>query len=469
MQHHDDDQAIIEAGYKPQLKRSLGPFASFAIPFSEISITTGIFANYGFVLAKAGPFGFWTWLLVAFGQTMVALVLAEMAGRIPLAGSLYNWNNKLANPMVGWFTGWMLMVAFAIGTAAVTTTMLPVIGVILGYDLDPHMASAIAIALILGQLIINLYGARLTSHINIIAVVAEIISMVGLGILITFIIAAKGHFHFDLLTTIPTEPRPYLPGFLMSSLLCAWTIIGFECSADVSEETVNAKRVTPKGMLSAVLISGLVGFAFIVIMTIAIPDLAEVSKASYPLAVIITHYLGSSGTNLFLAFVLTSMFACAMVVMMTATRVLFAMARDDRFIASSVFKKVSAHHVPKNAALLIAALTIIFVLMGDNLTLLAGASTVCAGLYYLITVISFGITVPKLPDTHTFSLGRWHWPVVIIAALWLIIEIGILTIPDEFHAGALTAAGVVVAGVVVYFITGRKNKSSSREDAHGGP
>src|SRR5579862_24632 len=137
MNHHDDDHAIIEAGYKPQLKRSLGPFASFAIPFSEISITTGIFANFGFVLTKAGPFGFWTWIFVSLGQLMVALVLAEMAGRIPLAGSIYNWNTKLTSPAIGWFTGWLLAVAFAIGTAGVTTSMLPVIGVILGYDLDP--------------------------------------------------------------------------------------------------------------------------------------------------------------------------------------------------------------------------------------------------------------------------------------------------------------------------------------------
>src|ERR1700761_4411891 len=106
MAARDDDKAIIEAGYKPQLRRSLGFFSPFAIAFSEISITTGIFANYGFVLTKAGPFGYWAWLLVAIGQTLVALVFAEMAGRIPLTGSSYNWNNKLANPTLGWFSGW---------------------------------------------------------------------------------------------------------------------------------------------------------------------------------------------------------------------------------------------------------------------------------------------------------------------------------------------------------------------------
>src|SRR5580700_2987620 len=111
---HDDDHAIIAAGYKPQLKRSLGFFSSFAISFSFMSVLMGIFANYGYVLGKAGPFGFWTWLLVGAGQFLVALVFAEMAGRIPLTGAIYNWNTRLANATVGWFTAWMLLFAYSI-------------------------------------------------------------------------------------------------------------------------------------------------------------------------------------------------------------------------------------------------------------------------------------------------------------------------------------------------------------------
>ena len=48
----DSPEAILErAGYKPELRRSLRFFSMFAIAFSIISITTGIFLNYGFGLA----------------------------------------------------------------------------------------------------------------------------------------------------------------------------------------------------------------------------------------------------------------------------------------------------------------------------------------------------------------------------------------------------------------------------------
>ncbi len=158
----------------------------------------------------------------------------------------------------------------------------------------------------------------------------------------------------------------------MASLLCAWTIIGFECSADVSEETINAQKVTPKGMLSAVLISSLVGFAFIFVMAISIPDVASVSSAPYPLAAIITYYLGSAGTNLFLAFALTSIFACSMVVMLTASRVLFAMARDNRFVAPNIFRKFRRIMCRKTHRSLSPFWRSSSFLSGDNLTLLGG-------------------------------------------------------------------------------------------------
>ena len=451
-----DDRAIIEAGYKPQLKRSLGMFASFAVPFSVISITTGIFANYGFVLEKAGPFGFWTWLLVSVGRIAIALIVAEMAGRIPLTGSVYNWANRLINPATGFMAGWLVISNMTIGAAAVTTVMLPILGVITGHDITGLTGSCIASGFLILQLLINLYGVRLTSHTNVVAVVAEIVSIVVLSCLVVAAVLNKGHFHTELLTTIPAEPRPYWPGFLMCSLLGAWTMIGFESSADISEETVNAKRVAPKGVISSVLASIVIGFAFIVVMTLAIPDLASIGKAAYPLAAISSYYLGDVATKIFLLFSLVAIFSCSLVCITSGSRVMFAMARDGRFIAPGLFGKVSSHHVPRNALLLITAFCILFVFLSDSITALSGSATVCASTYYLITVAGFALKGKGLPKTDTFSLGRWHWPVAILAIGWLIVEIGILTIPEEFHSVAAATVGVLIVGAVLYALVGRK-------------
>ena len=51
----------------------------FAIAFSIISITTGIFLNYAFGLSYWGPASIWTWPIVGVGNMMIALVVAELA------------------------------------------------------------------------------------------------------------------------------------------------------------------------------------------------------------------------------------------------------------------------------------------------------------------------------------------------------------------------------------------------------
>lgn len=50
---------IRTSGYRPELRRTLGGFAVFAISFAFISVAVGIFATYGSVLTTAGPVGIW--------------------------------------------------------------------------------------------------------------------------------------------------------------------------------------------------------------------------------------------------------------------------------------------------------------------------------------------------------------------------------------------------------------------------
>ncbi|WP_420717087.1 amino acid permease [Streptomyces sp. H27-G5] len=70
-------------------------------------MAVGIFATFDQVLLTAGPVGIWLWLIAAVGQTLVALVVAQFAARIPLSGSSYQWASRLGNPRVGWWFGWL--------------------------------------------------------------------------------------------------------------------------------------------------------------------------------------------------------------------------------------------------------------------------------------------------------------------------------------------------------------------------
>ncbi len=117
------DDFSENSGYKPELKRTLGSFQVFAISFAFISVAVGIFGTYDDVLQNAGPVGIWLWLIAAVGQTLVALVIAQFAARIPLSGSSYQWASRLANPKVGWGFGWLTFWYLAIAVVAVDNAL----------------------------------------------------------------------------------------------------------------------------------------------------------------------------------------------------------------------------------------------------------------------------------------------------------------------------------------------------------
>jgi amino acid transporter len=93
---HSDRENLARFGYRQQLQRAMGLTSSFALSFSVVSVTTGLFANYADGLRLAGPAFIWTWPLVGAGQFLVALVFAQLARQIPVTGYAYQWTRVLA-------------------------------------------------------------------------------------------------------------------------------------------------------------------------------------------------------------------------------------------------------------------------------------------------------------------------------------------------------------------------------------
>ncbi len=110
-------------GYQQELKRSLKTFSSFAVAFSYISPSTGIFALFGVGMAALGAYLFWTWPVVALMQFVVALNFAELSSHFPVAGSVYQWTKYLSGRSYAWFTGWFYLIAGILTVASVCATL----------------------------------------------------------------------------------------------------------------------------------------------------------------------------------------------------------------------------------------------------------------------------------------------------------------------------------------------------------
>ena len=251
-----DEDELRAFGYEPQLERSMGAWSSFSISISCMCVTAGVFTTYAYSLGMVGPVFVWTWLIVSIGQLLVALVLAELAGRMPISGYAYQWTSRLINSHYGWFVGWAGLMAFIPGFTGLNFGLAPILLNRLGIEITPTSTLIVVLIVLASQLAINLAGVRIASRINnAVAFAVEI----GLSIILTAILLIVGFItnpvqSFSFLTTSSVaEGNGFTTALLLSGLLAMWVLTGFEGAADLAEETKLATRHVPKAVIRSLL------------------------------------------------------------------------------------------------------------------------------------------------------------------------------------------------------------------------
>src|SRR5215469_3969802 len=453
---HDDDALLPHYGYKQQFVRSLRHFESFAVAFSFISITTGIFTTFAFALTTGGPRSIWTWPIVIAGQALVALVYGALSARVPLSGYSYQWASRLANVHVGWWIGWMSFAFLSIVAVSVDYGLIQVaFQPLIGETYTPTSAALETLVVLALQAALILTSTRGTTRVNNTAVATEIIGIVGLTVVLFIVAAVRGIGHWSNLTSTGPVPADtyytWLGPFMLATLLGAYTIVGFESASNLAEETQEPHKVVPRAMIRAVLLSGIVGFLFLIVLAYATTKGAYGSSA--PVAYIVNNVLGGVVQKIFLIFVCVSIFACGLVIMVTNGRLIFSMARDRRLPGHQFLSRVpKATAGPSWATILAAVLGAIIVLVlissTTALVTLFTASTIMPALLYAGTVLLYVFTRHKWPRTF----GRWEWPIVIGAASWLTYELIVLIGPGIFRDAQYYVLGSLGLGLVFFVI-----------------
>jgi amino acid transporter len=460
---HDDDGQLDRYGYRQQFVRSLRHFESFAVAFSFISITTGIFTTYGFALAAGGPRSIWTWVIVVAGQSLVALVYGALATRVPLSGYSYQWASRLANAGVGWWLGWMSFAFLSIVTVSVDYGLVQVaFQPLIGEAFTPTSAALETLAVLALQAALIIISTRVTTRVNNTAVATEVIGIVGLTVLLIIVAAVRGLGHWSNLTSTGVVPQAgyfnWLGPFMLATLLGAYTIVGFESASNLAEETFEPHKTIPKAMIRAVLVSGVVGFAFLIALTYATSSVKAASASSAPVALIVHDVLGGVVQKIFLIFVCVSIFACGMVIMVTNGRLIFSMARDKRLPGHQLLSRVpNATGGPAWATILAAVIGAVITLVLRThtaaLATLFTASTIMPALLYTATVVLYVLVGRRRHErADHFSLGRWEIPVVAGALIWLVYELIILIAPSAFRDAQYYVLGSLGLGLIVYAV-----------------
>jgi amino acid transporter len=439
-----DDAHLESLGIKPELRRTLGFLSNFAIAFAFISVSTGSFGNFGVGIGLSGPVFFWTWLLVIGGQLLVALNFAELSSHFPVAGSIYQWSKRLSNRSLGWFTGWFYFWAQVVTVSAVA--------VIVGYVIsgfhpdaqafldspDPfgvtNMHIFISMTTLLITTLINAYGVRLLSIINNIGVGTEILGMLVFALVLLFFANNQPvDVLFSFEGTDLAQNGNLVATLALGLYMSIFIVYGFDTAGTFGEETVDAGKQAPRGVLSSILVSGAVGVVFLLGVILATPDMqatiAEGQAGGFPIATIVTSTLtlevlpGITFGEIYLFVILASVFVCTMAIQGAASRLMFSMGRDRHLPLGGVWGHVQPRFkTPANAAVAVGVIAALPILLSGPYNAFV-LSIMATGLIYVSYFLcNLGVFMARRKGwphkAAWFKLGSWGTTINLLALIY---------------------------------------------------
>ncbi|XP_047055351.1 amino-acid permease BAT1 homolog [Lolium rigidum] len=491
----DADQARLhQLGYKQELKRGLSVVSNFAFSFSIISVLTGVTSTYNTGLRYGGPASMTLgWLVVASFNGCVALSMAEICSAYPTSGGLYYWSAKLAGkkwaPLASWVTGWFNIVGQWATTTSVDFSLAQLIQVIIllatgganggGYVASKYVILAIYGLILLLHGLINSLPIHWLSWFGQLGVFWNVAGVFVLVILIPSVAKERAstkfiftHFNTDNGMGIHSKPYILAVGLLMSQ----YSMIGYDTSAHMTEETKNADKSGPIGLIAAVALSSIFGWIYLVALTSIVTDIpyllsTDNDAGGYAIAQALystfhSRYGSGIGGLVCLGIVAVAIFLCGVACITSNSRMGYAFSRDGAMPYSHVWYRVSKHEVPLNVVWLsvFVAFAMALTSLGSQVAFQAMVSIATLGLYISYALpIFFRVTAARKAFVPgPFHLGRYGVVVGWAAVLWVAFVTVLFSLPvaypivkDNFNYTPVAVGGVLLLTILAWVFHAR--------------
>src|SRR5438094_5613161 len=492
-----DARDLARLGYAQQLFREMGGFSNFAISFSIISVLTGAVLLYGYGLKLAGPvINTVGWPVASLFTLCVAASMAELASAYPTAGGLYFWAFRLGGRGWAWLTAWLNMIGQVTITAginvAAATYLIGAATRIAGLPADvavPVFGSAtnwyfqlaVMVAIMIPQVLINVYGIRLTArlsdfsvwwHVGGVLVIVLLLALLGAhhndaGFLVRHVstvspldassadlgggrqtpalVVADWKIPSPLFALVPGllplyAAAPFALVFVLGLLQAQWTYTGYDASAHVAEETVMARLNSAWGVFLSVAVSAVVGWVLLLILTWSIPggDIAATANDAYPVLQIVYGNLSRVFANVIALVIGGAMWLCGLASITSMGRMGLRLARDVRMPGRGPLKRVSPRHGTPAAAIVAASLlAVLMTVYAAAYSAVTSISTITLYLAYVIPIYLNWRNRRRrrgeytMPSNAPWNLGRLSAVFNVVAILWVAFIAVVFALPPN--------------------------------------
>ena len=340
-----DAQVLARLGKKSVLERRFGFLSMLGFTCTILVTWEGSLILFTTGLTNGGSAGLvYGYLLVWIGTIAVFTTMAELASMAPTAGGQYHWVWMLAPPwcrrflsyIMGWLVicGWQALLAGGgyFGGALIVALIQ------LNHDnYVPELwhGTLLFWAIVIIAVLINTAATSLLPTIETFILVLHVAGFFAVLIPVVHLAPNKASAH-DVFTQFsngggwPTQGLSFFIGLIGS----VYAMFGCDSAVHMAEEIQNAEVMVPWSMLTTTVLNGSLGFAIVIAVLFVTADItaalaSPTGALGYPFMQIFYDATGSkAGSSVLIAIMIVMDIAATIAFIATASRLIWAFARD---------------------------------------------------------------------------------------------------------------------------------------------
>jgi amino acid transporter len=397
---------------------------------------------YGLIGKAAGVAGNAVWL--AFVVALIAALLsalsyASLGSRYPrAAGAAYVTERAFGFPLLSFMVGLALVCSGLTSIATQSQVFAANVAALFGIDKMPVSLLALGFLLILTGLVFR--GIRESMWVNVLCTLVE-----AGGLVLVILVGMSYWGSVDYFET------PALPGgdhvillVMQGAVLAFFAFIGFEDMYNVAEEVREPERNLPLGLILAMAAAATLYIA-VAVTAVSVVPWAELAQAPGPITEVMARAAPSVSPIVFTAITLFAVANTALVNYITASRLIYGMARQGLLPAGlgGVHAKRQTPHMAIAALFLVLA----------PLALLGTISELAAATVLLLLLVFMVVNGALfiLQGRKGEQPGRFEIPRVVpaLGVLVCFVLIAVRVASGDIVA-PLLAGGLLLGALVIY-------------------
>lgn len=446
---------------QPELRRVMGPGLLLLFVVGDI-LGTGVYALVGDVAGEVGGAA-WLPFLVAFAiATITAFSYLELVTKYPQAAGAALYAHKAFG--IHFITFLVAFVVMCSGiTSASTASRAFAANFFTGVGVeDAPKAGVLILALVFMAALaaINFRGVGESVKLNVVLTIVEITGLVLVILVGLWAFTGGGEVDFSRVVAFETaEDKNTFLAITAATSLAFFAMVGFEDSVNMAEETKDPVRTFPKILLSGLSIAGVV-YILVSIVAVALVPVGKLEESDTPLVEVVR--AGAPGLPIDTILPFMTMFAVsntALINMLMASRLIYGMARQH--VLPPALGLVHPTRRSPWVAIIFTTVIAFGLIAYVSAFASSNAISILGGTTSLLLLSVFAVVnvaVLVLRRDVVRAGGHFTTPTALpvigfLASLYLVLPFSGRPVQQYIVAG-----GLVVIGVVLFFITQLINK-----------